>query len=363
MILIDGNNLTRRILHVAVVESMKDFFKKDYNGELPSEAQMWDFKVTFLHLVLHEILEMKAKYGRTYGKVLIAFDSRNPWRKRVYSGYKAKRHDQSKRTPSEKMQDNIFYWVMPSLIEILKATDFKVLENLQTPDEYGIEADDIIGILAGISKSVIGSNDEDYTQLLSENVRQYHSTRRTLLETPPKKDIEMWKQYNLISGQSKDGIPGIMQHCKLSPEFMTWCKKVHDLEITGDMIEKIEKDHQALMTGYELAMKLEDDQLLLEGKRKIRRYLTAYEKPRGGEKMVLDFLNNFEANLKANPRWKAHYERNEQLLLFSKIPDDVKQVIIEEFKKEDKLFFDTITLQNLLLKNRLYNIEKRISEF
>ena len=364
MILIDGNNLTRRMLHVAVAETLKDFMK-DFNGTVPpTTLQVEEFRRVFLHMVLWEILEMKAKYQRSYGKVFIAFDSKNPWRKRVFTGYKAKRHDKSKSTPAEQLEDKLFYWAMGALDTILKATDFKVISNLTTPDGYGIEADDIIGILAPLEKSVICSNDEDFTQLLNDQVKQYHPQRKSLLENPTKKDVEMWKQFNIISGQAKDGIPGIMQHCKLSPEFIEWVNKTHNLEITGDMIEKIEKDHKNLMDEYEKKMLAEDEEAIANGTRKKRRYLTAYEKPRGGEKMVLEFLANFDTNMKINARWKEHYERNSVLLLFDRIPQDVRDTIINEVKKPDaRLFFDTIPLQNLLLQFSLYNIEKRMGEF
>lgn len=364
MILIDGNNLTRRMLHVAVAETLKDVMK-DFDGSTPpTTLQIQEFRRVFLHMVLWEILEMKAKYQRNYGNVLIAFDSKNPWRKRVFAGYKAKRHDKSNATPAEKLEDKLFYWAMEALDQILEATNFKVINHLITPDEYGIEADDIIGVLAPLEKSVICSNDEDFTQLLNDNVRQYHPQRKALLENPTKKDVEMWKQFNIISGQAKDGIPGIMQHCKLSPEFIEWVNKTHNLEINGEMIEKIETDHRALMDEYEALMFVEDSKSLLEGTRKKRRYLTAYEKPRGGEKMVLEFLKNFDINMKINARWKEHYERNSVLLLFDRIPQDVRDVIVGEMKKPDeRLFFDTIPLQNLLLQFSLYNIEKRMSDF
>ena len=361
MILIDGNNVTRRYLHVAVAETLKDFFTKDYDGTPPSVEKLTELKTTFLHFVLWEILEMKSRY-KLYGDVIIAFDSKHSWRRRVYDDYKANRR--KPKSKAEAMQDNLFYWMMPYLYEILDATPYTILKDLTTPDGFGIEADDIIGILAPTEKSVICSTDEDFTQLLSDHVKQYHSYRKVLLGTPSKKDVEFWKQYNIISGQSKDGIPGIMQHCKLSEDFIKWCKDTKDLEITGEMIEKIEKDHQNLMTEYEEAKAVEDDKLLLEGKRKIRRYLTAYEKPKGGEKMVIEFMNNFDVNLKANPRWKTHYERNADLLLFDRIPQDVKDVILQSYHSQELMvFFDTVKFQSILMEQQLYKMVDRIHDF
>lgn len=363
MILIDGNNLTRRYLHVAIGETMKDLFTKDYDGRSPDVAQLQEFKALFMHFVLNEILEMKSKYGRNYGKVVIAFDSNNPWRRRVYAGYKSNRSSETK-SKADMMQDQIFYWALPALVQILKATDFTIIDDLRLPDGYGIEADDVIGILAVIEKSVVCSCDVDFTQLLNDNVKQYHPFRRALLETPSKKDVEMWKQFNIISGQAKDGIPGIMQHCKLSPEFISWVNSKFGLEIDGTMIEKIESDHKELMKQYEVEMALEDEALIKNGTRKKRKNLSAYEKPRGGETMVLKFLADFDTNMKTNPRWKAHYERNADLLLFERIPQDVRDVIIAEAKKEPAMmFFNTLGLQSLLLENRLYKIADRISEF
>ena len=362
MILIDGNNVTRRLLHTASAETIPNHMKKFDPSNPPTQTEMMEFRNVFIHFVVSEILDMKLQFQKKYGDVVIAFDSRDPWRKRIFPEYKFKRHNKEK-SPEQKLEDGLFYWVMPILDSVLDLTNFTILKDLKVGD-HGIEADDIIGVLAPMTPSVICSNDEDFTQLLSDTCRQYHSTRRKLLETPSKKDVYYWKMFNIISGQGKDEIPNILQKCKLSDEFIKWCKETKGLDITGDMIDLIEKDHRPLMKEYEDAMELEDDKLLEEGTRKRRRYLTAYEKPRGGDTLVKKMLEDLEGQLKINPRWKANYERNADLLLFERIPQDVREVILNAYHGYQKPpFFNTIALQSKLSELRLYNLEKRIGDF
>lgn len=350
------------MLHVASGETLARHMK-DYNPSTPpTSTEVIEFRNIFIHFVVSEILNLKLSYQKKYGDVVIAFDTRNPWRKRIFPEYKFKRHNKEK-SPSQQLEDQLFYWVMPILYDVLSTTNFMVLKDLMV-GEYGIEADDIIGVLAPMEPSVIASNDEDFTQLLSDSVRQYHSTQKKLIETPTKKDIEYWKMFSIISGQGKDEIPNILQKVKLSDEFLKWCKDVKDLTVTHDMIELIETKHQSLMEEYEKAMELEDDLLLESGARKRRRYLTAYEKPRGGDTMVKKMLVDLEGQLKINPRWKANFERNADLLLFERIPEDVRDVILGAYHDYVKPpFFNTIELQSKLNELRLYGLEKRLGDF
>lgn len=365
-ILIDANNLINRTFHVAKAESFKEFEKRiteDPNAK-PTHDELFEIQGIFLHLSLTELLMYKQKYGQQYGDLILCYDSPNAWRRRVYKDYKVnRRKSRDKHTPYEKFCFELIPKLDASLKKIIELSQWNYVADLKI-DEYGIEADDIIAIACKTlpGKHLICSTDQDYIQLHSEWVRQYNPYHKKLLDVASKRAIQLWKDINLISGQGKDSIPGIIEHCHLDDGFIKWMKDTHDLDIDHSMLEKIETEHRDLMEQYEYEMSLEDEQLILEGKRKIKRNLIAYKKPRMGESGALKFLADFEKNIKTNPRYEKHYERNRQLLLFECIPEDVENLIKENLYFEPK-FFNTIALQDKLLQFRLYQLYDQIGNF
>ncbi len=138
--------------------------------------------------------------------IAVAFDaSRNTFRHRMYSGYKAGR----KETPPEILQQ------LPIVKEILRAYGITYLEN---PD---YEADDLIGTLAAMfapeAQVTIFSGDKDLLQLVSENVAV--SLTRTGGAVSFTSGEDVVAQYNLwphqfpdfkgLAGDSSDNIPGV----------------------------------------------------------------------------------------------------------------------------------------------------------
>ncbi len=366
MILIDANNLINRTFHVAKGQTLGDFEKrmKADPTSTPTHDELFELQGIFLHLSLNELLTMKQKYGAQYGDILMCYDSPNAWRRRVYSGYKSgRRKSVAQKTPFESFCYKLLPNLNNSLKMILDLTPWNYVADLKV-GEYGVEADDIIAVackhLPG--RHLICSTDQDYIQLHSEYVRQYNPFHKKLLDQASKRAIQLWKDINLISGQGKDSVPGITEHCQLDERFIKWCKDKHDLDVDHSMLEKIENEHSDLMDQYEDEMFDEDTMLLESGKRKQRRNLIAYKKPRMGDSGALKFLADFDKNMKINPRYQKHYERNQVLLLFDFIPEDVENAIKDSFVFEKK-FFNVIALQDQLLKFRLYTLYDQVGQF
>jgi 5'-3' exonuclease len=367
MILVDGSNLINRLFYVAIAESFKEFktrIEKDPSAR-PTHDELFDLQCIFLHLTISELLTYQQKYSNAYGKILVAFDSGNVWRRLIYPKYKSNRRDE---VQEKSAFDQYVYTLLPmvnvGLKAILDHTLFYYVENIKYNDS-GVEADDIIAVMVKYikEKHLICSTDQDYIQLLNDSVRQYNPFHKKMLDTPSKKTIQMWKDINLISGQSKDGIPGITEYCQLDDAFIAWCKTKHDLDIDHSMIDKIETEHMDLMEEYRLEMAEEDVKAILAGTRKKRRKLDAYKKPRMGESGALKFLAEFDKNIKINPRYEKNYKRNQELLLFEYIPSYIEDTIKSSVDMTSKTFLDTIALQAVLLKYKLYKLYDESSRF
>lgn len=111
--------------------------------------------------------------------VVMCSDS-SSWRYDVYADYKLNRKvDLLKKTPSELEEDAIFFAAVGELWDYL---DTKT--NMTTLKVKGAEGDDIIALWCAAhpdDKNIIISTDEDYDQLLCDNVQRYNGTSDTLV--------------------------------------------------------------------------------------------------------------------------------------------------------------------------------------
>lgn len=371
MIFIDGNNTLRRVFHVSMGTTMSTFMKDFKEGirKIPDKKELYELQYMTLFYFINDLLDLKTRY-KNYGELVITFDGPRSWRKELYPRYKEGRN--RRRTPEKVIEGKLFSFIQTQAETLLEYTRFIIIKgsDIHIRNDFFPEADDAIGTLVlafpGL-KHLIASTDSDFKQLCNNpNVRRYHPIKKVLLENPSKKDIELWKICNLIGGQGKDSIPPITHFNKLSKEFITWVNEKHDLEIDGTMMEFIEQEHPDLIKKYEKEMSEIDEEEIKKGKRKKRRYLTAYDNKKFGDMAAMKFHADFEKNMEINPRYKENYKRNELLLLFDHIPEFVKDPIISEFQKQrekSSKFFNTIPLQTKLTELKLYKLEERLSEF
>lgn len=154
VLLVDGNNLLLRIL-----------FSKNKGNSLQTPAELiQDCAMIFMHQITSQV----RKYS--CDRVYIAFDNGGSLRKKaIFEEYKRNREFQATTGSYAAFNDP-----NTSLFVELKDKTIKLCRifNLPVFHEYGIEADDMIGVaveeLAKLGKNIVVlSNDSDFLQLLN----------------------------------------------------------------------------------------------------------------------------------------------------------------------------------------------------
>lgn len=129
------------------------------------------------HKILNAIRNIKQKFGKEYGKIIISCDSQNYWRKAVFPYYKAKRKENN--DASEIDWNAIHDYMRMIKQELREETSYPVIEV------DGAESDDIIGTIVSSSrkeKILIISEDKDFIQLMKyPNVSIYRPRRDVLV--------------------------------------------------------------------------------------------------------------------------------------------------------------------------------------
>jgi hypothetical protein len=156
------------------------------------------------HLILN-ILRMHIKnFRKDYGDVILCCDNRKYWRKEFFPFYKAGR--KKTREKSDLDWHLIFDMLAKFKLELRENFPYKVI------DVEGAEADDIIGTLvpryAQTEKILILSSDGDFLQLqqYGDNVKQYNPAQKKFIKSEnPIMDLKE----KIIRGDKGDGIPNM----------------------------------------------------------------------------------------------------------------------------------------------------------
>jgi hypothetical protein len=167
------------------------------------------------HMIINSIRGYKKKFGSKYGDMVLACDSKNYWRKQIFSYYKA--HRKKDREESGLDWKAIFEALDTIRSEIHRYFPYKVLWVEEA------EADDIIAVLAKYSQTIssgnplfdepapflIVSGDHDFVQLQKyENVKQFSPIQKKFITadtTPQRALLE-----HIIRGDKGDGIPNVL---------------------------------------------------------------------------------------------------------------------------------------------------------
>lgn len=255
------------------------------------------------HMVLSTILNYKKRFGADYGQLVFAADDMNYWRKDFFPYYKASR--------KKAREDSKFDW------QLIFTTLNKIRDEIRETFPYIViqspraEADDVIGTLVEMVNEfplspepiLIVSGDKDFLQLQKyDNVKQYSPMLKKMIKHDNPK---LYLKEHIIRGDSGDGVPNF-----LSP----------------------------------------DDVFLLEGVR---------QKPIRKTKLS-EWLKQDPEEF-CDETMLRNYKRNQQLIDLTYIPTEIKNDIIEQYKKgpqgkKSKLF-------NYFIKNRLKYLMESISEF
>jgi 5'-3' exonuclease len=261
------------------------------------------------HVVLNTLRYYRSRFNEKYGELVICCDSKHYWRRDFFPNYKANR--KKDREKSEYDWNEIFTLLNQIKDEIKKNFPYKVIEI------YGAEADDIIATLVkhepkwDTNKNLIISSDKDFIQLHGNNVEQYSPVSKKIVNG---KDPLKYLREHIIKGDRSDGVPNI-----LSP-----------------------------------------DDTFVESKRQkpIRKTVIAE---------LLEQMIRFEPKklyvLAKCPKdtWIRNWQRNETLINLDKIPTDIQDEILREFKNVKEK--DRSDLLNYFIKNGLNNLVENIGDF
>ena len=161
------------------------------------------------HMFLNSLRFNRKKFYEEYGEIVICADNKNVWRRDYFPYYKANR--KKNRDESEMDWNKLFECVHKIRDELAEHFPYKVLYIDRC------EADDIVATIVhaegqllygGGEKILILSGDKDFMQLHTyANVDQYNPTMKRWVRTD---DPNKYLQEHILKGDVGDGIPNIL---------------------------------------------------------------------------------------------------------------------------------------------------------
>ena len=167
------------------------------------------------HMVLTALKSFEKQYSKTYGEVVLAYDSKSYWRKKKFPFYKQNR---KKDREESNLDWNAIFEVLNKIRDEIKTFfPYKVVEV------HGAEADDVISALTTYQayknirlqkegqtpeKVLILSGDKDFIQLQKYPfVTQYNPIlKKEIKHDNPKEYI----LEHILKGDKSDGIPNFL---------------------------------------------------------------------------------------------------------------------------------------------------------
>ncbi len=261
------------------------------------------------HMIINAIRSYKKKFGAEFGDIVIACDNRHYWRRQYFPNYKANR--------KKARQESGFDW--SAIFEALHQIRSELQEHFPYPviDVDGAEADDVIATLAEYSQNsnndglipgqepfLILSGDHDFEQLQKySNVKQYAPVQKKFVKLTTTPEAVLME--HIIMGDKGDGVPNILS------------------------------DDDTFVNGHR--------------QRPIRKDKLAEWKTQQPE----DFITNDEM-------WR-NFQRNRELVDLSRIPEDIKEAIIDSYEKQQG--GDRSGLLNYFIANRMKQLIELVDEF
>ena len=251
------------------------------------------------HMILNTIRTYVKKFKAEFGpNIIIACDNKKYWRREIFPYYKANR--KKSRESSGHYWNSIFECLNKIRDELREHSPYKVIE-VDTA-----EADDIIAVLSikhsANEKVMILSSDKDFAQLQKyPNVEQYSPILKKFIKEPlPSAQLKQL----VIRGDKSDGIPNI----------------------------------------------LSKDDVFVEGVR---------QKPIT-EAKIINWMNQKPEEF-CTEEMLRNYNRNEMLIDLTRIPENLKQNIIDTY--ESSKGRTRQEFMNYMVANRLKNLIEVIDEF
>lgn len=261
------------------------------------------------HMVLTSLRMYRRKFGEKYGELVLCYDSKNYWRKKVFPFYKASR--KKDREKSNHNWHKIFDVLNKLRDEFQKNLPYKVMCI------DGTEADDIIAVLTKdqgtrnirLQKDMqppvpvlILSGDKDFVQLQKyPYVKQYNPVKKSFVECA---DPHLYILEHVIKGDKSDGIPN--------------CLSADETFVKGIRQRPISKKNFSLWL----------------------------------DKAPEDFCN---------AQQMEYYERNRTLIDFRYIPKDIESVIIDEY--DDYETNPRSKVYDYFIQNQLLELINHVGDF
>lgn len=168
------------------------------------------------HMVMNTLRSHKQKFGREYGEIVIACDSKKYWRKQQFPYYKANR--------KKAREDSGFNWpLIFDTINLIKE-EIRTFLPYRVVEVEGAEADDIIATLVEWSVEndmkegalfsepnplLIISGDHDFIQLQKYNhVKQFSPIHKKFIK--PESTPQAYILEHIIKGDKGDGVPNVL---------------------------------------------------------------------------------------------------------------------------------------------------------
>lgn len=262
------------------------------------------------HMVLNSIRSYKVKFGREYGEIVIACDSKKYWRKEQFKYYKANR--KKAREESGFNWPLIFDTINLIKSELIQFFPYKVVEI------EGAEADDVIATLAKWSADndlkegtlvpepnplLIVSGDHDFIQLQQyRHVKQFSPIHKKFIK--PESSPSAYTLEHIIRGDKGDGVPNV----------------------------------------------LSSDDSIVNGERQKKIMTTKMEQ----------WIND-PSSMPQDETFKRNFARNKMLVDLSQIPSNISEEIINTFVNLPVK--DKSQLLNYFISNRMKMMMEHIGEF
>ena len=233
------------------------------------------------HMVLNSLRMYRSKFYKEYGELILCYDSKNYWRKKVFPYYKGTR--KRDREKSNHNWSNIFDTLNKLRDEFRNNLPYTIM------DVDGAEADDIIAVLT-----------------------KYQGTANIRLQ----RDMQPAVKVLILSGD-KDFIqlqkyPFVKQFNPIQKKFIIGSDpKAYILEHT------IKGDRSDGIRNF-----LSEDDTFVENKR---------QKPLS-KKNIDMWLDMSPEQFCRDEVTKRQYERNRQLIDFNYIPEEVEKTIIDSYE-------------------------------
>jgi 5'-3' exonuclease len=247
----------------------------------------------FKHVMFTTVFNSCKKFEAT--KVILAVDSKDNWRKKVFSEYKENRKEN--RDANEDIDWNEFFKAFQEFVDdVKKYFPFYVIQI-----KY-MEADDIAALITKNYQSeekVIITSDSDYVQLLKYNNVKIFDPIKTIFVTCENPENQL--KAKIIMGDKGDNISAIKP--KIGPK--TAEKLVNSPELLKEMFEDktvsyTKEDGTEVTFGEEYKEKFKRNKILIDlnmipeiFQTKLTEVMTNYELPSGKEIAQYFIINKY----------------------------------------------------------------------